>query len=63
MNHSCAVRKDGSLVYWGEDASAERHAPPKGEFTTVAAGDSYDCALRKDGAAVCWGTVSKIISQ
>ena len=56
--HSLALRKDGTVACWGNNAKGQ--APPKGRadgpFVAVAAGNTHSLALRKeDGSVACWG--------
>ena len=63
--HSCAVRRDGSVVCWG-DNSALQVSPAAASLvrtptridgviaTRVVAGDQHTCAL-STGSVVCWG--------
>lgn len=53
--HSCAVKTDGSLVCWGDNASGKA-TPPAGSFVQVSAGDAFTCGLKSDQTLVCWGS-------
>lgn len=66
-NHTCAVRKTGQIVCWGENWSGqlgvgdreEHDAPVTVQFISdaiaVAAGNDHTCALRRTGEVACWG--------
>jgi alpha-tubulin suppressor-like RCC1 family protein len=66
FGHACAVRSDGALFCWGDDASGDlgidstytETAPvqvPLSHVEQVAAGGSHTCALVRTGAVYCWG--------
>lgn len=53
--HSCALRKDGSAVCWGEGiAYGQITAPEDERFAAISSGLRYTCALRVDGTPICW---------
>jgi alpha-tubulin suppressor-like RCC1 family protein len=65
---TCAVRKSGAVVCWGQatygdlgnsqsTTNATVPVPVKGltDAIAVAAGEFDPCAIRKSGAIVCWG--------
>ena len=55
VNHTCALREDGSPVCWGSDRLGQS-SPPVGErFTAISSGSVHTCALRENGSPVCWG--------
>lgn len=66
-NHTCAVRKNGQIVCWGENWNGqlgngnrdEQSLPVSVQFITdavaVAAGSDHTCALRRNGEVACWG--------
>ena len=54
INHSLALRSDGTLLQWGPDTPAN----PSTELTNliaIAAGGGYSLALRSDGRLLAWG--------
>ena len=53
-HHSIALRKDGTVAYWG-NSDHGRRAAPQGRFVAVSAGGSHSIALREDGTVACWG--------
>lgn len=67
LDHSCAVREDGTVWCWGNNESGQLgdgstlvrpHAVRVvglDDAVAVAAGSGHTCALRRDGTAVCWG--------
>lgn len=67
-NHTCALRRDGSVACWGLNRSGRlgdgtednRNTPVavKGlaGAVSVSAGSDQTCALRQDGSVACWGS-------
>jgi alpha-tubulin suppressor-like RCC1 family protein len=66
FGHACAVRVDGALFCWGDDADGDlgigstyvATAPaqvPLSHVEQVAAGGSHTCALVGGGTVYCWG--------
>jgi len=68
--HTCALRRAGSVVCWGGNAfgqlgrgSLTPSSTPVavsglGGVTSISAGSSHTCARRVDGTARCWGSNS-----
>lgn len=68
-NHTCAVREDGVVECWGDNAfgqlgnpeveSTSRPVPvalpADAQVTQVAAGAFHTCALTRDARVYCWG--------
>jgi len=66
--HSCAVRRDGQVLCWGNGQSGElgdgrRSSRPTPalvrnltEVVEVAAGRNHTCARRRSGQVWCWGS-------
>ena len=52
--HTCAIRRGGSIVCWGDDSSGQLDLPG-GAFTAIAAGGRHACALGAGSRPVCWG--------
>lgn len=52
LNHALALRTDGSVVAWGENASL-----PEGlsGVVAIAAGRAHSMALRRNGTVAAWG--------
>jgi alpha-tubulin suppressor-like RCC1 family protein len=56
LDHSLAVRADGSVVGWGSDEFGQLTPPSDlGGVIAVAAGRYHSVALRGDGTVVAWG--------
>ncbi len=57
--HSLALRSDGTVTAWGDNASRQCSVPAGlGQVVAIAAGDSHSLALRNDGTVVAWGQAS-----
>ena len=53
--HSCAIKTDGKVVCWGENAKGQAE-PPQGEFVAIEAGVWHTCGIGTDGRVRCWGS-------
>lgn len=66
--HSCAMRRNGSLACWGDNAYGQLGDENLGQSTTspvnvalaqraaqLSVGPYHSCALRGNGVAMCWG--------
>ncbi|MHB1460674.1 MAG: hypothetical protein ACYC1M_05270 [Armatimonadota bacterium] len=54
--HGMALRKDGSVVCWGENTKGECVVPTDNHgFVAIGCGDYYSVALRGDGSIAVWG--------
>ena len=77
-NHSCALRRDGSVSCWGHNKNgqiglSESHetdeirepfeVPGITDATAIAAGGNHACALHPDGNVSCWGAVPFALSN
>ncbi|MDE0319083.1 MAG: hypothetical protein OXI97_04315, partial [Acidimicrobiaceae bacterium] len=54
VSNGCAISTAGAVECW-DYYDDLRAAPPKTEFTALAADDFHTCGLTVDGAALCWG--------
>ena len=55
VNHSVAIRDDGTLISWGDNGSGQVSGTPAGMFQAVAAGSFQSVAIRDDGTLISWG--------
>ena len=56
MRHLIALKKDGSLVGWGDDEYNQiSDTPISSDFTAISAGCYHTIALRDNGTIVSWG--------
>ncbi|MBK8256113.1 MAG: hypothetical protein IPK82_26020 [Polyangiaceae bacterium] len=67
VNHTCAVRTDGTLRCWGGNANSqlgdntttERRAPVQigtdVDWAQISAGNVFTCGLKTTGSLYCWG--------
>jgi len=56
LNHSVALRADGTVVPWGYNGSGRTNVPPGlANVASVAAGYEHSLALKTDGTVVAWG--------
>ena len=53
-HHTCAVRKDHTIVCWGDNSYGQSDAP-NGQFISVSTGQNHTCAIRTDNTVTCWG--------
>jgi alpha-tubulin suppressor-like RCC1 family protein/tRNA A-37 threonylcarbamoyl transferase component Bud32 len=66
-SHTCALRRDGSVMCWGANASGAIGVAGEGVQSTavvvggagpavrIAAGYHHTCVVRRDRSLVCWG--------
>ena len=56
--HSCAQRKNGTIICWGQPNQAYRYgqnAYPGGSYLAVSVGFAHTCVIRDTGELHCWG--------
>jgi len=51
---ACALRQDGTIACWGDNAQQQTQAP-SGKFLGLAARDGFACGIRSDTTLACWG--------
>jgi hypothetical protein len=57
--HNLALRRDGSVVAWGNNLSGQTNVPVGlTHVVAVAAGVNHSIALKSDGTVECWGSNS-----
>ena len=54
LYHSCALKTDGSVDCWGDNAFG-RAEDQAGPFVEVVTGGYHSCGLKADGSVDCWG--------
>ena len=55
-NHSLALRTDGSVIAWGNNAFGQTNVSPGAtNVISIAAGSYHSLALRADGSIIGWG--------
>lgn len=71
--HSCALRRDGTVLCWGDNESQQLRRNQTISFSSlpvqvegiadvkdISAGSFHTCALHRDGAVSCWGSDERI---
>ena len=54
--HSLALKKDGTVIAWGDNSSGESSVPTNlNHVIAIAAGQEFSLALKDDGTVVEWG--------
>lgn len=55
-SHSLALKKDGTVVAWGDNSQGQTNVPSNlSGVIAIAAGDGYSLALKTDGTVTAWG--------
>jgi hypothetical protein len=56
VNHSMALKSDGTVVVWGDNQDGETNVPAGlSNVVSIAAGGAHCLALKNDGTVVAWG--------
>ena len=54
--HTCALRRGGSAVCWGDSRYGQTAPPEDMTFRSISAGGLHTCAIDAESRAVCWGS-------
>jgi hypothetical protein len=61
--HALAMKRDGTVVAWGQNDHGQCTVPP-GAYSAIGAGADFSVAIRADGSIAAWGSnVQKQISS
>jgi hypothetical protein len=52
--HGLALKRDGTVVAWGQNGHGQCDVPP-GLYSAIGAGADFSIAIRKDGSIAAWG--------
>lgn len=59
LDHTCALRSDGTVLCWGSDQYKQATPPPEridaSPYVAISAGVEHTCALSDTGEVLCWG--------
>src|SRR3954451_21254471 len=55
LNHTCAIKTDGTVSCWGDNTSGQLTGVPSATFTAISAGANHTCGIKTDGTLSCWG--------
>jgi alpha-tubulin suppressor-like RCC1 family protein len=59
--HTVALKDDGTVAAWGDNASGQTAVPAGlSDVVAIAAGESHTVALKGDGTVVAWGAMAAV---
>ena len=53
--HALALKRDGTVVAWGQNDNGQCNVPP-GSYAAIGAGANFSLAIRADGSVIAWGS-------
>ncbi|RDI19240.1 PKD domain-containing protein [Lentzea flaviverrucosa] len=58
LNHVLALKADGRVIAWGDNAFRQSDVPPQAlsGVTAISAGGDHSLALKADGSVIAWGS-------
>jgi alpha-tubulin suppressor-like RCC1 family protein len=55
-HHCLGIKKDGSLIAWGNNKDGQCDVPDGNNFIAIYAGSDFSMALRANGSLIAWGS-------
>ena len=56
INHTCAIKTDGTAQCWGDDSAGQSTIPADlGTVISISARDDNTCIVKSNNAVQCWG--------
>lgn len=54
-DHGCGIKKDGTIVCWGDNTYGQTSSTPGEKFIQVKCGKYFTAGIKEDGSISCWG--------